>query len=637
MGVQPIDLIATLPRMHENATFGGSPPTSPPPPSLPVSSLPPGTKRIPQKTTEATPIPSSSPQQEPGFRGSPGPEGKKLAKKKKRGESITDQLPRSRAETDTLRRDHYLSLDTAAKCADKNCRRRFLKFRDRKRNCGMCGEVFCRKCTKFLRKLSPNAEPDPLGTFRNVCEKCYNLTLRSGRYRDLKHDFLVLREEAKRTAKQKIAVEATPLSAQPSSTLKSQRVRGEIERLVKGYEGQSALKGVIGTPNWQKSKHWVPDSKVSECFAPECRKRFHLGLRKINCRVCGQVFCRKCTKQEIFLFCIFKDSPASWAINGKEGMPTTRPHRFENYPVCNGCCKELEEIILVQIDGPVSPSAASNLEQSIQATCMDEIASLQTELANLQRTIEQTLPTYQQLTDTLNIEDSSPRRVEGDHPLRDLAKAQADLSDTFTHMANRSQALKNLSPPTETQERLLRHIMMSTFNFYQEYMFLFKSAQMKLKEMIPIESLATIQEFLDQQSMERVHIALRQLSFEVLNIEKVYRLQLEFTRPLVEADMAIEKELRPVLEKREESWERHLKCLSEFVQEGFKNRPFIKLDHERPKNGSNHKLYIQYLALDRTKYVLSRCVRELDAKTREEAFLETKSCLAEPAKTWPGN
>ena len=641
MGVQPKDLIATLPRMHENATFGGSPPTSPPPslpdPSPSPAPTLPGAQRIPQRdrtATDGTPLASNDPQPESSVRGSPGPEGRKLLKKKKRGGSTTPnvlQLPRSRAETDTLRRDHYVSLDNAAKCADKNCRRRF-RFRNRKRNCRMCGEVFCRKCTKFLRKLSPNADPDPLGTFRNVCEKCYNLTLRSGRYRDLKHDFIALREEAKRAVKQKLVVEATPLSAQPRSTLKSERIRGEIDRLVKGYEGQNALKGVIGTPNWQKSKDWVPDSKASECFAPECRKRFRLGLRKINCRVCGQVFCRDCTKQEIILFCLFKESPASWAINGKEGTPTSRPHRFETYPVCNGCCKELEEVLLSQIDGPISPADASTLEQSLQATCMDEIASLQAELANLQQNIEQTLPIYQQLTDTLNIEDSSPKRVEGDHPLRDLAKAQADLSDTFTHMANRSQALKNLSPPSETQERLLRHIMMSMFNFYQEYMFLFKSAQMKLKEMIPIESLAMVQEFLDQQSMERVHVALRQLSFEVLNVEKVFRFQLDFAQSLVEADMAIEKELRPVLEKREESWEKHLKCLAEFVQDGFKNRPFIKLDCKQPRNGSNYKLYVQYLALDRTKYVLSRCVRELDAKTREEAFLETKSCLARAGK-----
>ena len=537
---------------------------------------------------------------------------------------------------DTLRRNHFLPLDAASKCTDKSCRRRF-RFGDRRRNCRMCGEVFCRKCTKFMRKLSLHADPDPLGTFRNVCEKCFHVSLRSGRYRDLKHEFVELRDAAKLAREWKAAMATTPsvpLSAQPSSRSKSEKVRSEIDRLVRGYEeGQGALKGVIGTPNWQKSKDWVPDSKVGECFNAKCVKKFRLGLRKTNCRVCGQVFCRECTKQEIILFCQFKDSSTAWAINGKEGTPTSRPHRFDTYPICTICCDELEAVMLSQIDGPSSPLLAdSQLEQTIQANYMDEIVSLQSELAAMQRMIELNLPTYQRLTDTLNIEESSPKSVEGNHPLRNLAKVQADLSDTFTHMANRSQALKNLTPQSETQEKLLKHIMMSTFNFYQEYMFLFKSAQMKLKEMMPIESLAIIQEFLDQQSMERVHLALRQLSFEVLNVEKVYKCPLDFARSLVEADMAIEKELCPVLERKGESWEKHLECVGELVQECFKKRPFIKLPRDQPRNGSNHKLYVRYFTLDRTRYVLSRCVRELDAKTREEAYLETKSSLSRAGK-----
>ena len=531
-----------------------------------------------------------------------------------------------------MRKDHYKPLETAVKCGDKNCRKRF-RFGDRRRNCCMCGEVYCRKCTKFMRKLSQNADPDPLGTFRNVCEACFHVSLRSGRYRDLKFDFLQAREAAKAAAKSKIVKKpSAPLPSQPSSKAKSDRIHIEIDRLVRGYEGHSALKGVIGTPNWQKSGDWIPDSKVNECFNPACKKKFRLGLRKINCRVCGQVYCRECAKDEIILYCMFKESPASWAINGKEGGPTSRPHRFETYPICTSCCSELEEILISQIDGPQSPTASGTLEASIQATCMDEIAMLQSELATLQRSIEHNLPVYQRLTDTLSIEDSSPKTVEEDHPLRMLAKAQADLSDTFTHMANRSQALKNLSPPSETQEKLLKHIIMSVFNFYQEYMFLFKSVQIRLKEMMPIESLALIQELLDQQSMERVHVALRQLSFEVLNIDKVYRCKLDFAELLVDADMSIENELRPVFEKKEESWDNHLQCLEEFVKDGVKKRPFIKLDPDLLKNGSKYKLYVRYLTLDRTKFILSRCLRELDAKTREEAFLETKSSLAKAGK-----
>ena len=198
-------------------------------------------------------------------------------------------------------------------------------------------------------------------------------------------------------------------------------------------------------------------------------------------------------------------------------------------------------------------------------------------------------------------------------------------------MANRSQALKNLVPPTETQKRLLDHIMTATFNFYQEYMFLFKGAQTRLREMMPVESLSVIQEFLDQQSMERVHMTLRQLLFELLNVEKVHRCALDFTQSLVVADTAIEDELHPFLDKRGESWEKHVTCLGEFVTSSVRERPFIKIDSRLSRNASHYTAYVRYVSLDRSKLLLASCIRELNAKTREEAFLETKSSLS---KAW---
>lgn len=520
-----------------------------------------------------------------------------------------------------LRHDHYSSLETAAKCRDKNCRRRF-GWRDRRRNCCMCGEVFCRKCTKYLRKLSHNAEPDPLGTFRNVCEACFNFNPRSGRYCNLKYEFDQYREEVR---KKKEAFE-TPLPARPRSTSKSDQIHVELDRLVKGFEKQgNNLKGLVtvGTPAWQKSANWVPNSRVSNCS--KCEKRLH--LRKINCRVCGQVFCNSCTKSEILLYS-FKNSPAKWAINGKEGGPSSTPNRFETLKICDHCCSELEAILLSDIcTSPVDDHA-----QPFQPDCLDEMVSLQAELTGLQKNVEQCLPKYQQLVDTLGIEDSSPRTVEGDHPLQKLAKTQADLSDTFTYMANRSQALKNLHLNTETQTRLHNHIMIATFNFYQEHMFLFKSTQMKLKEMVPLDSLDMIQGCIDQQSMERVHISVQQLSYELLNLQDVYKCQLEFTRYVVQADNAIEEEFQPFLERRGGRWDEHLKHVRDYIGSAMKERPFIKLSKKLPRSGTQVKEYIRYFSLDRTKSVISKCVRELEAKTRDEMFLKTKSSLATAGK-----
>ena len=644
MGVQPKDLISTLPRLHEKSVVPLSQfPNSPPPPSPPPQDAQkaPGRDR---SFTESDAVESDQHHSRIHSETSPPPTanlpttslGAKIAKRfnkqRNRSQSASDPLSEthqylhSRADSATLRRNHYSSLEAAAKCGDKSCRRRF-GWRDRKRNCCMCGVVFCRKCTKFMRKLSHNAEPDSLGTFRNVCEKCFNFNPCAGRYRDLKHEFIVFREEVKSEQKSKDAVDfATPIPAKHSSKSKSDQVRVEAERLVKGFEGRkNGIRGLVGTPNWQKSSNWVPDSRANECF--QCTKRFRFPIRKINCRICGQVFCNDCTKSEILLYS-FRDCPAKWAINGKEGGPTTAPNQFEMYPICKPCCLELEGILLSDLQGP----AADVHVQPFQPSCIEEMVTLQAELATMQRNVEQLLPNYQRLVDTLDIEDSSPHSVEEDHPLHKLAKSQADLSDTLSYMASRSQALKNLRSATETQSKLLHHIMMATFNFYQEYMFLFKSTQMRLREMIPIESLAAIQEFLDQQSMERVHLLVQQLSYELLNVQAVYKCDLGFTQFLVQADAAIEEEFRPFLEKRSESWEDYFAHVREFVKQGFKERPYIKLQKHLPHGGANVEAYVQYFTLDRTKSLLSKCVRELDAKTREEAFLRTKTSLANAGK-----
>ena len=549
------------------------------------------------------------------------------AKFQKRGKSRSvssqglqnaEEYLQPRAET--LRRSHYCPMDSAAKCSSKTCRKRF-GWRDRKRNCCMCGEVFCRKCTKFQRKLSPNAEPDPLGTCRNVCEKCFHYSPKSGRYRDLKNEFLELRKSVRRQQKAADPVElATPLPSRQKSESKVEQVRVEVDRLVTGFAAQSNnIMGLVGTPNWQKSSHWVSDSKPSECF--ECQKKFRLTIRKINCRVCGQVFCTGCTKSQILLYC-YKDSPARWAINGKEGGPTSKPHRFETLPICSHCCGELEALLLSSMEEPTPE----------EYSCLDETVTLQAELHSLQNKVEQLLPNYQRLVDTLDIEDSSPRSVTGDHPLQELAKAQADLSDTFTYMANRSQSLKALQVETDTQRKLLKHIMMATFNFYQEHMFLFKVTQVRLKEMMPIESLTWIEKFLNHQSMERVHLLIQQLSYELLSIQERYKCELEFAKYLAHADDAIEEEFRPFLTSQGESWDKHVEDIRRFVREAKDKRPYVKLQQDLPRDHTRLKAYIRYFTLTRTKSLLSKCLRELDAKTREEAFLVTKTSLATAGK-----
>ena len=589
MQLQPKDLISTLPKIHEQTV----------------------SQQLPKQTPASFASPTDF--------NSPLSPGAKKGKKREmnlistQAVDISDNYARSRAKT--LRRNHYKPIPNAAKCASFTCRRRF-GLGVRKRNCCRCGEVFCRNCTKFQRKLSQNAEPDPLGSAHPVCEKCFNFVACSGRFRSRMHIFEEYRGVVRRNRMERQSIDfVKPLPQRQRSETKLEQVRLEIDRLLKGFQTDSGnFKVPVKVPVWHKSAQWEIDSKQSDCF--ECKKKFKMTNRKINCRICGQVFCSSCTKNEILLYC-FSDKVAKWAINGKEGCPTSKPSRFETLHVCNHCSRELESILLAELQGPTEE----------EYNFLEETVALQKELMSQQTMIETHLANYRKLVDSMDIEDESPRSISSQHPLHVLAKAQADLSDAFSFMANKSQTLKKLRPETEMQVKLIQHLMKATFEFYSEQIFIFRVTQLHLKEMIPIDSLAVIQRYLDQQSMERVHLLLQQIMFELINLQKKYAFDDNFFPHLVHVDSCVEEEFKPFLEAQGETWEEHVRAVRDFVKVEIVERPRITIKKLPQRKQRNAKQYVRYVAISQATSLLADCDRELEAKTRNGIFPKTKASL----------
>ena len=403
----------------------------------------------------------------------------------------------------------------AVKCADPKCRKRFTSVVIRRRNCSMCGEVFCRGCTNYRRKLSVNAKPDPLGTFFKVCEACFNLKTAPATCTDLMREYSKHRRHMIGRKQSAVSTDLrNPLCGQKSSTLKRIVMKGEVLKLVEGYRENSGLiKGLLSevkVPTWQKLPQWVDSSRASACF--KCTKPFGSLLsgrfKKINCRIGGQVLCSDCCTDEIVLY--FDEGEIKWAVNGKPGAPSTPPSSYKLLPVCNSCSSDLQIIVQERVAKPIPVVTISAF--------LEKLHQMHQKLSRLEEKIETTLPEYMKIVDSLDMADNSPRSIDGQTPLQVLVKVQTDLSDAFSSLAVRSQKLKHLKPESGTESRLHRHVMIGTYQYYSENMFQFRLAKIRLSELMPTDHLQEIQLSVSQRSMERVHVYLQQLMFEVLDL-----------------------------------------------------------------------------------------------------------------------
>lgn len=82
-----------------------------------------------------------------------------------------------------------------------------------------------------------------------------------------------------------------------------------------------------------RQQFWVDSNNVSSCY--ECGSEFGLFNRKHHCRVCGRVFCGRCTSCRPLpnaSYCISGVEPAMEVLSGGYGSGTDERER-----VCHHC------------------------------------------------------------------------------------------------------------------------------------------------------------------------------------------------------------------------------------------------------------------------------------------------------------
>ena len=534
----------------------------------------------------------------------------------------------------TLKRSHWESVDKAKTCSEASCQRKFVRF-DRRRNCCMCGKVFCRKCTQYRRKLSPDAQPDVnFGILCHVCRACFEKDTQEDSFvHDWTQHFQFFRQRKKQHHEalgEKF--EDVPLHSTTTGPLKRDRIVSELQRLCIGFEAnrgfmKSLVSDLFKIPSWQKSRHWVVSKKKLICQG--CNETFKRMAQKVNCRVCGQVYCSSCTKEELMLYIpsgVTADT-AKWCINGKQGGPEQPPRSFTLLPVCHWCCEELQAILLEKLNERHSLTAS--LCESEESNFMDVVQSLHHSLFKMKLVIDSTLPDFQNYVDSMDVGEGASRSMS---PIGDLARATCELSDQFSQLAIESQKLRRLQPTTPTETKLLKHICIGTYQFYDDNMYLFRLTKKRLEELMPVETLVAVQQAINQKSLEVVHVLVKQICYEAIDFELHSKIPCDsVTDPLSKCVDTLEGELEELYTEQNQDWSKHAQAVSGFLKKemsGPKRRLKLRKESKTPFRN----VIVLHKMLQQCSNYLNTSLRELDAKTPMTAFPHSKGELGQLAK-----
>ena len=531
-------------------------------------------------------------------------------------QASVDQMdaPNSSVSLQSMRPADFATTRAPYRCANSACTESVGEEVWR-RECGMCGETFCYACTSDVRKVSAMGQPDQLGKEKRVCAKCVNLSWEDGNIIDHKDSF-----QKYRSKRPKVAPPPPPQEVVTPTLVEEKRSLAVIaaERLTRGYQVNcSAVKGLMAefvVPSWQKPDGWQSerDAKVCEaCKGPLQAKKFR-QKSKVHCRLCGKIFCVDCTRSEILLY-ISEEGRAKWAINGREGGPTSKPTHFELLSMCDPCCKELESAILEEM--------LEDIDDSLTTKALDIVDTLklnQKQLMSLVQRIEQLLWEYRKLADCVckGVIESI-----GVNPVHMLAKLQCHLNGTLAQLSIETRKLQLLKPSTKAQGRLLKNIALFFNSFYVDNMYSYRQYQGMVSTQISNDALQSLQAMVCKVSMGDVHRELNVIMFNGLELKEKYHFSDTILMPLVAVLQVCEDELKAL---DPSFFESHCQAVKSSLQEDAKNNPLFGIFTQRKaRNYVMASAMICHIAASGLKDVL----KMLMEKTVENECLRTKKAL----------
>ncbi len=324
------------------------------------------------------------------------------------------------------------------------------------------------------------------------------------------------------------AQQRNPICGQKTSLTKCAAIEKEVQKLINRYrENSGKLRGFLSEvksqPAWQKLPQWIEPSRATACY--KCSCRFRPFSTKTNCRIGGQVFCSSCCNDQMVIF----DCPegTKWAINGKQGGPSTIPSSYTLIPVCCNCSNELQALL--------SDNCTTKTD------FIEQLQGLHKAISKLQFKIDLILPKYLVIVDSLSMDAGSPNSISEKNPIQFVAKAHCDLLYIFDMQSTNFQKLKCLNPCSETEEKLQSNVGQCSRNFVQEKS-KFQLAKSRLSDIMPLQDLKKVQMNVSERNILHIYNNLQRLEFELSCLAQIYKLNVDIMKTIRVTRCCIEEE-----------------------------------------------------------------------------------------------
>ncbi|PIK45569.1 putative vacuolar segregation protein PEP7 [Apostichopus japonicus] len=452
-------------------------------------------------------------------------------------------------------------------------------------HCRKCGQVFCNGCLGYMRKLNTFAQYDPSGKECKVCKHCHNpetAPVTEGMTSSHLELFKKHRDNFKHYGWDiELASEQYRFEPTVSSMLR------QCKKLEKGFQGSVSGKSGLKVPNlalmkknipdWQKPPTWVDPSNKDITGCQLCSRSKLLPGSLHNCRICGRRVCSQDSSSDFLLYIPDRgtveyspENSTRWKIIRIVGCPQTEPAICMYLRVCFTCKGKLSTL---------QEETFQHFRLSLSdeyELCMLMLQGIHKETQQMKSSILECMPKFIDAVDMLGKDSKNITETQR----KSLANHQDNLMDQFPKFIMAVNKLRDITPKTEQQVRLVGNVLQEKWAFYRDNVANFRIRGRQLMEIMPEEEIKQLKYIVNREAINCACLIVTQLAFEVLHISMQKNLSESFAMTLKDIGEIIEQELEQMITSSTsgESWEDHKEDLYAYVKNEMKSdRRFLKL------------------------------------------------------------